>query len=114
MSIIGLNSEFSFSLVDFYTNACLPYHLPIAVERIVEFISFPRVLALCSGFEHGYLNSLPTTITVTPQAFQLEENILTFDFIFLFWLFCFLQKLELVTKKKTSPLFLSSATIVMV
>ena len=49
-SLIGLNSEFSFSKTCFLTKAeepSLPYHLPIAGGRIIGFIPFPRVLVLC-------------------------------------------------------------------
>ena len=49
-SLSGLNSEFSFSLTSCLTKAeesNLPYYLPIAGERIIGFIPFPRVLVLC-------------------------------------------------------------------
>ena len=49
-SLIGLNSEFSFSLTSCLTKAeepSLPYYLPIAGGRIIGFIPFPRVLVLC-------------------------------------------------------------------
>ena len=49
-SLTGLDSEFSFS----YTSCLakdeepsLSYYLPIAGERIIGFIPFPRVLVLC-------------------------------------------------------------------
>ena len=45
-SLTGLNSEFSFS----FTKAeepSLPNYLPIAGERIIGFIPFPKVLVLC-------------------------------------------------------------------
>ena len=45
-----MNSEFSFSQTSYLTQAeepCLPYYLPIAGGRIIEFIPFPRVLMLC-------------------------------------------------------------------
>ena len=48
-SLTGLNSEFSF-LTSCLTKAeelSLPNYLPIAGGRIIEFIPFPRVLALC-------------------------------------------------------------------
>ena len=48
-SLIGLNSEFSFSLTSWYTKveeSSLPYYLPIAGLRIIGFIPFPRVLTL--------------------------------------------------------------------
>ena len=48
-SLTGLNSEFSFSKTSCLTKAeepSLPYYLPIAGERIIEFIPFPRVLVL--------------------------------------------------------------------
>ena len=43
-SLTGLNSEFSFSKAE---EPSLPYYLPIAGGRIIEFIPFPRVLVLC-------------------------------------------------------------------
>ena len=49
-SLTGLNSEFSFSYTGCLTKAevpSLPYYLPIAGGRIIGFIPFPRVLALC-------------------------------------------------------------------
>ena len=49
-SLIGLNSEFSFSWTSFLTKAeetSLPYYLPIAGGRIIGFIPFPRVLVRC-------------------------------------------------------------------
>ena len=48
-SLTGLNSEFSFSKTSCLTKAeepSLPYYLPIAGGRIIEFIPFPRVLGL--------------------------------------------------------------------
>ena len=48
--LTGLNSEFSFSYTSYLTKAeepSLPYYLPIAGERIIGFIPFPRVLVLC-------------------------------------------------------------------
>ena len=44
-----LNSDFSFSLTGCRTKIkthCLPYYLLIAEKRIVEYMPFPRVLAL--------------------------------------------------------------------
>ena len=49
-SLTGLISEFSFSQTHCHTKAeepSLPYYLPIAGERIIGFIPFPRVLVLC-------------------------------------------------------------------
>ena len=49
-SLTGFNSEFSFSLTSCLTKAeelSLPYYLPIAGGRIIGFIPFPRLLALC-------------------------------------------------------------------
>ena len=49
-SLTGLNSEFFFSYTSCLTKAeepSLPYYLPIAGGRIIEFIPFPRVLVLC-------------------------------------------------------------------
>ena len=49
-SLIGLNSEVSFSSIGCLTEArehSLPYYLPIAGRRIIGFITFPRVLVLC-------------------------------------------------------------------
>ena len=49
-SLTGLNSEFSFSYTSCLTKAeepSLSYYLPIAGERIIEYIPFPRVLVLC-------------------------------------------------------------------
>ena len=49
-SLKGLNSEFFFSEASCLTKAeetSLPYYLPIAGGRIIGFIPFPRVLALC-------------------------------------------------------------------
>ena len=49
-SLTGMNSEFSFSLTSCLTKAeepSLSYYLPIAGERIIGFIPFPRVLVLC-------------------------------------------------------------------
>ena len=46
----SLSSEFSFSLTSCLTKAeepSLPYYLPIAVGRIIGFITFARVLVLC-------------------------------------------------------------------
>ena len=48
-SLTGLNSELSFSKTSCLTKAeepSLPYYLPIAGGRIIEFIPFPRVLVL--------------------------------------------------------------------
>ena len=48
-NLTGLNSEFSFSLSSCLTKAEEPsllYYLPIAGERIIGFIPFPRVLVL--------------------------------------------------------------------
>ena len=49
-SLIGLNSEFSFSQTSCLAKAeepSLPYYLRIAGGRIIGFIPFPRVLVLC-------------------------------------------------------------------
>ena len=49
-SLIGLNSEFSFSWTSCLAKAeepSLPYYLSIAGGRIIGFIPFPRVLVLC-------------------------------------------------------------------
>ena len=49
-SLPGFNSEFSFSYTSCLTKAeepSLSYYLPIAGERIIGFIPFPRVLVLC-------------------------------------------------------------------
>ena len=49
-SLIGMNSEFSFSSTSCYTKVkepSQPYYLPIAGGRIVGFIPFRRVLVLC-------------------------------------------------------------------
>ena len=49
-SLTGLNSEFSFSKTSCLTKAeepSLSYYLPIAGGRIIGFIPFRRVLALC-------------------------------------------------------------------
>ena len=49
-SLIGLNSEFSFSLTSCHTKAeepSLSYNLPLTGGRIIGFIPFPRVLVLC-------------------------------------------------------------------
>ena len=49
-SLVGLNSEFSFSWTSCLTKAeepSLTYYLPIAGGRIIGFIPFPRVLVLC-------------------------------------------------------------------
>ena len=49
-SLIGLNSEFSFSCTSCLTKAeeiSLTYYLPLAGGRIIGFIPFPRVLVLC-------------------------------------------------------------------
>ena len=49
-SLMGLNSEFSFSQTSCLTKAkehSLSYYLPIAGGRIIGFIDFPRVLVLC-------------------------------------------------------------------
>ena len=49
-SLTGLNSEFSFSLTVCLTKVkepSLPYYLRIAGGRIIGFIPFPKVLALC-------------------------------------------------------------------
>ena len=49
-NLTGLNSEFSFSLTSCLTKAeelSLSYYLPIAGGRIIGFIPFPGVLALC-------------------------------------------------------------------
>ena len=48
-SLIGMNSDFFFSLTSCYTKVketSLPYFVLIAERRIVEFISFLRVLVL--------------------------------------------------------------------
>ena len=50
LSLTGLNSELSFSSTGCQTKAkelSLLYYLPIAGGRIIGFIPFPRVLALC-------------------------------------------------------------------
>ena len=49
-SLTGLKSEFSFSQTSCLTKAeepSLPYYLPIAGGRIIEFIPLPRILVLC-------------------------------------------------------------------
>ena len=49
-SLTGFNSEVSFSLTSCLSKAeepSLPYYLPIAGQRIIGFIPFPRVLVLC-------------------------------------------------------------------
>ena len=49
-SLTGLNSGFSFSQTSCLTKAeepSLSYYLPIAGERIIGFIPFPRALVLC-------------------------------------------------------------------
>ena len=49
-SLIGMNSEFSFSQTSCLSKAeepSLPYYLPLAGGRIIGFIPFPRVLVLC-------------------------------------------------------------------
>ena len=49
-SLMGLNSEFSFSWTSCLTKVeelSLPYYLSIAGGRIIGFIPFPRVLVLC-------------------------------------------------------------------
>ena len=49
-SLAVLNSVFSFSLTSCHTKVnelSLPYYLPIAGRRIIGFIRFLRVLALC-------------------------------------------------------------------
>ena len=49
-SLIGLNSKFSFSKTGCHNKVeelCLLYYLPIAGGRIIKFIPFQRVLALC-------------------------------------------------------------------
>ena len=49
-SLIGSISEFFFFLSDFHTKIkqhSLPYYLYLAGERILRFIPFPSVLALC-------------------------------------------------------------------
>ena len=46
----GLNSEISFSKTNYNTQvkeSSLLYYLPIAKERIVGLITFPKVLTLC-------------------------------------------------------------------
>ena len=49
-SLIGLNSEFSFSYTGWHTKAnepSLPYYLLIAWGRMIEIIPFARILVLC-------------------------------------------------------------------
>ena len=49
-SLIGFNSEFTFSYTSCLTKAeepSLPNYLPIAGGRLMRFIPFPRVLVLC-------------------------------------------------------------------
>ena len=48
----GFDSELSFSEIHCRTKVeepCLPFYLPIAERRIIGFIFFPRVLALCKN-----------------------------------------------------------------
>ena len=50
LNLTGLNSEFSFSEAGHYTKVkeySLPYYLPIAERRIVRFIPFSKIIALC-------------------------------------------------------------------
>ena len=83
-SLTGLNSEYSFSSTSCLTKAeepSLPYYLPIAGGRIIGFIPFPRVLVLCemqsvsSRFELVSLCPFPTTITITPRAYDVDEQV---------------------------------------
>ena len=56
-SLIGLNSEFSFSYNCYLTMSKelnLPYYLPIAGGRIIGFIPFPLVLVLCEMQSASY------------------------------------------------------------
>ena len=65
-SLTGLNPEFSFSSASCLTKAeepRLPYYLPIAGGRIIEFIPFPRVLVLCEM--QSVSSSIWTRITVS-------------------------------------------------
>ena len=62
---------------NYFTNeTSLPYYLPIAGGRIIGFIPFPRVLALCemqtvwSRIELVSLCPFPLTTTIAPRHIQ--------------------------------------------
>ena len=71
-SLTGLNSECSFSKTICLTKAeepSLPYYLPIAGGRIIGFIPFPRVLALCE------MQSVTSRIwTVVTVSISYDDN----------------------------------------
>ena len=73
----SLTSEFSFSKSSCHTKLkepTLPYYLPIAGERIIRFILFPKVLVLWEmqqshpGFELSLSCPFPMMATITPWA----------------------------------------------
>ena len=75
-NLTGLNSEFFFSLTGWYTKfrvINLPYNLPIAGRRIVEFILLSRVITICEILTTSFriwsrLSSpFPTRITITAE-----------------------------------------------
>ena len=65
-----------------FKELCLPCYLPIAGERIAEFIPFSRVFVLCEinqpspGFEPGSPGLFPMTITITLQPLQHDRWVL--------------------------------------
>ena len=92
-SLTGLNSEFSFSQTSCLTKAeeiSLPYYLPIAGGRIIEFIPFPMVLwemqSVSSRFwtrvtvSISYDDNHYTTSTTDDDAIALIINMLEFFF----------------------------------
>ena len=61
-SLTGFNSDISFPKTSCLTKAEEPrvsYYLPIAGERIIEFIPFPRVLVLREIYIYIYIYSYP-------------------------------------------------------
>ena len=105
-NLTGLNSEFSFwtSCLTKAEEPSLPYYLPIAGERIIGFIPFPRVLVLCKM--HSVSSRIWTRAAVsisyddnhytTCTSSQFANNIIFHGvvvnslFLFLFFSFCFL------------------------
>ena len=77
-SLTGLNLEFSFSLTCCHTKVkelSLLNCLPIAGQRIVGFISFPKVWVLhemqTASFRILNTYPFPTTITIKPQVLRI-------------------------------------------
>ena len=89
-SLTGLNSEFFFSKTNNHTKVkelSLPYYIPIAGGRIVGFMPFPRVLAVCEmkkshpGFEFLLLYPFPASSSSSAEDFINRIIVLLFHFL---------------------------------